>query len=109
MEQTKWPVGFYSFPNQPRNVEFFNCGIIKFGNTTWLVTRKRITNIGRVGHNRISFWNLSQNRPISEREVHFYKTWMDEHHEDPRVIAHGKTLLMSHCNQPGIKTERSST
>lgn len=98
MNQTDWDCGFYVFPNQRSNVEYFNCGITKLQNTTWLVARKRLTNIGRVGHNRIAFWELRDNKPVFEREVQFLQQFRDEHHEDPRVIVNGKRVLVSYCN-----------
>lgn len=96
--QTNWECGFYSFPDETPSVEYFNCGLVDYQGSHWLVTRRCKRGYMKNPHNSIVLWKLKDNAPVARHEVKFPTVFAKEEHEDSRAINRNGTIILQYCN-----------
>ena len=98
LQQTKWECGIYEFPDENAGREYFNCSIIDWRGSRWLVTRKNERKYIIGSKNGITLWMLNNNAPALRKNIGFSTTFNKEEHEDPRALVRGGNLILTYCN-----------
>lgn len=102
LQQTKWPVGFFHFPDEGRSyqlyVEYFNPTIALLNGRRTLITRRRVEECQQYGRNSIWSWALNGLTPVNMKKVAMPKSQYLDHHEDPRATqCPDGSVLLSWC------------
>lgn len=98
LEQTKWPIGFYTFPDCTPHNEYFNPTVVRWRGGVWLFVRRRFGPVGLPGRNTIEAWFLKHNHLKERFNVEIPAMFTGEHWEDPRALVRNGTVLLSYCN-----------
>ena len=96
-EQTEWPCGIYSFPDESVRRIYFNCAIVHWRGTDWLITRQMVRQYG-LDISSLAAWELKDNVPGAKYPIGIQKYFMAEQHEDPRAFIFKDKIVVACCN-----------
>lgn len=99
VEQTPFKFGYFAIPGEnPNSCEFFNCGLVDWRGSRFLVARRRkFTRFSR-GVNDVVLCLLSGKQVGNPNPIKIFVKYPGENHEDPRALNWKGNLLISYCN-----------